>query len=469
MIREETHRLWEASVLQALCEFVSIPSLSPDFDANWQETGHLVRAAELIAGWATARGVEGIRSELCTLEEGSSPEGTPMLLIEAPATHEAEGTVVVYGHLDKQPPLGGWRAGLGAFSPVREGDLLYGRGAVDDGYAAFAAVTALELLDAAGVARPRVVVLVEASEESGSPDLSAHLDALAPRLGVPDLVVCLDSGSLTYDRLWLTSSLRGNLIATVRVDVLEEGVHSGNAGGVVPTSFRILRRLLDRVEDASTGELRLRALHGAIPEAATEAIPQGWTARASYPVVGDLAFTGADETERLVRLAWHPVLTVTGADGLPSIKEGGNVLRPWTALKLSLRLPPTVDAGAAAEALVGALSAEPPSTAKVTVRVESAASGWAAPALDQWVAEAFAGASEEIYEAPYGTLGEGGSIPFLGMLSSRYPGVPLVATGALGPSSNAHGPNECLHLPTGEAMTVALARLIEAAGRRSRE
>ncbi|MGH9100898.1 MAG: M20/M25/M40 family metallo-hydrolase, partial [Acidimicrobiales bacterium] len=434
---------------------------SPDFDVRWQEAGHLEEAASLLQGWARDREVDGVTADVV-----SGAGRTPLLLVDAPATDAQGGTVLVYGHLDKQPALGEWRAGLGPFTPVREGDRLYGRGTADDGYALFSALVAIELLDAAGIPRPRVVVLVEASEESGSPDLPGHLADVGGRLGRPELVVCLDSGCLTYDRLWLTSSLRGNLVATISVEVLTEGVHSGSAGGIVPTSFRLLRLLLDRLEDPRTGEVRLPALQVRPRDSAASSVATDadWDAAEVFPVVPGLELDGTSDRDRLVRRAWTPALTVTGMDGIPAVRDGGNVLRPSTTAKISLRLPPTVDAVTAKEAVEAALLAEPPSGARVRVHFDTPATGWTAPPLDEWVAAACTRASEELFGAAPGALGEGGTIPFLSMLGERWPGVPLVATGVLGPGSNAHGPNEFLHLPMAEAVTVATARLVEAAG-----
>ncbi len=454
----DAHRRWHADVLPGLVRYGEVPSLSPDFDPRWEETGHIARAAEILRAWADVRAVDGLEVEVI------APTGrTPVVLADAPPTRGARGTVLVYGHLDKQPPMGEWRDGLAPFSPVRDGDRLYGRGIADDGYALFAALTAVELLDAHGIARPRVVTLIEASEESGSPDLPAHLDALAERIGRPDLVVCLDSGCLSYDRLWLTTSLRGNLVVIVRVDVLTEGVHSGSAGGIVPTSLRVLRLLLDRLEDPATGDVRLGALHAEVPESHRPDGSVPWAASDVLPTVPGLVLAGDSEADRLVRRAWAPALTVTGMDGVPAVRDGGNVLRPFTTAKLSVRLPPTVDAGTAAAAVTSALCADPPCGAQVSVQVETPATGWAAPPLAPWALDAFVRASRDVFTRSPGTLGEGGTIPFLAMLDERYPGVPLVATGVLGPGSNAHGPNEFLHVPMAEAVTVATARLLEAA------
>ncbi len=473
--RAAVHERFEGTVLSTLADYVRVPCLSPAYDAAWEQAGHLRAAADLLAGWCRSRDLPG-----CTVEVVAPPGRTPVLLVDVPASGAAEvqapgaadgaPTVLVYGHLDKQPPLGQWRDGLGPYEPVREGDLLYGRGTADDGYALFAAVTALEVLSAEGVTRPRVVVLIEASEESGSPDLPEHLEALAGRIGRPELVVCLDSGCLTYDRLWTTASLRGVVIVDVRVDVLTEGVHSGLAGGVVPESFRVLRHLLARVEDAATGEVLLPELRAEVPDAhrrALEAVAAELpgAVSATLPAVPGLRLSGGTEADRLVARAWAPAMAVTGMDGVPAVADGGNVLRPFTRAKLSVRIPPTVDAGRAADALRRALGDDPPEGATVTVGVEAPADGWIAPAPAPWVAGALAAASVACFGREPASYGEGGTIPFLSMLARRFPGVPLVATGVLGPGSNAHGPNEALHLPMAEAVTVAVASLLAAAGR----
>lgn len=461
--RGQVDRIWEEAVLPALADYTRVPCLSPAFDPAWEANGHLGRAARLLAAWCAARPVPGT-----TVEVVEPPGLTPVLLVEAEGN--APGSVLVYGHLDKQPPQGTWREGLGPFEPVRDGDRLYGRGTGDDGYAVFAALAALEALASSGAPRPRVTVLIEASEESGSPDLPAHLDALADRLGRPDLVVGLDSGCLTYDRLWCTSSLRGNLVVTVRVDVLTEGVHSGLAGGVVPSSFRILRQLLSRVEDERTGAVLLPELRAEVPpahRAALEEVARDLpdAAAAELPTVPGLVLGGATAAERLLAKAWAPSLSFIGIDGVPPVLEAGNVLRPFTTAKLSVRLPPPVDAGRAAAALAAALTREPPEGTLVTVETEAAAGGWVAPDPEPWVADALRDASTACFGRPAATYGEGGTIPFLPALAERFPGIQLVATGVLGPGSNAHGPNEFLHLPMAKAVTVAVAALVSAAGR----
>ena len=440
---------WEERIIPALCEYTRIPCLSPAFDPDWAERGALVEAAELLQAWV--REQDGaLQTDIVQL-----PGRTPVLLID---NGKAGDPIVVYGHMDKQPPLGEWRAGLGPYEPVREGDLIYGRGTADDGYSTFAAVTGL--LEAGG-GHGRVLVLIEASEESGSPDLAAYLAHLAARIGTPRLVVCLDSGGLSYDRLWLTSSLRGNLVVTVTVEVLTEGIHSGQGGGVVPSSFRIMRRILSAVEDEADGRILLPELLGAgIPDAhrANLATLAAEFPGSAAPVVEGLHLLGSDPVARLAARTWGAALEVTGADGLPKPRDAGNVLRPSTTLKLSLRLPPDVDAQAACDALISAIRTD--EGAHVTIDVNGVAQGWVAPPLDAGITATLARVSKERFGREPGAVGEGGSIPFLADLQRGFPGTQFVATGVLGPHSNAHGPNESLHIPMAKAVTHAVAELL---------
>jgi acetylornithine deacetylase/succinyl-diaminopimelate desuccinylase-like protein len=442
--------MWERRVLPTLSEYTRIPCLSPAFDPDWAERGAMVEAAELLRAWAQEQDA-GLTTEIVQL-----PGRTPVLLVENGGSGDP---VLIYGHMDKQPPLGQWRAGLSPFEPVREGDLLYGRGTADDGYALFAAVAGL--LAAEG-GRGRVTILIEASEESGSPDLSAYVAHLADRIGRPRLVICLDSGGLSYDRLWLTSSLRGNLVVSVRVDVLTEGVHSGAAGGLVPSSFRILRRILSRIEDEATGEILLPELRGAgIPESYATALTEVALEfpDLGLPSVDGLHLLGASPADRLIAKAWSAALEVTGAEGLPALRDGGNVLRPYTTAKFSLRLPPDVDAQVAADALISAITTD--EGAHITIDLETPANGWYSPPLDPDVTAALTRASVDRFGRPPGSFGEGGTIPFLADLQKNFPGTGIVALGVLGPHSNAHGPNEFLHIPMAKAVTYAVAELLK--------
>lgn len=455
---------FEAEVLPALSEYTAIECLSPSFEECWEATGHLARAAALLESWCKSRDVPGASVEVISL-----PGRTPVVLGEVPGRDPARtGTTLIYGHFDKQPPMGEWLEGLAPFTAVRRGDRLYGRGTADDGYSGFAAFSALEALAAAGVEHGRTVVLIEGSEESGSCDLDAYLELLAPRIGDPALVICLDSGAATYDRLWLTSSLRGNLVATLRVEVLAEGVHSGSAGGIVPSSFRILRHLLERVEDSATGEIRLPELRAEIPGSRRAEIEQlvatlGEQAAGSFPTVPALRLAGSDLVERVVLGTWAPALEVTGLAGAPEPRLAGNVLRPFTEAKLSLRIPPGVNAAAAGAALEATLQSDPPEGARVTCHVREPSAGFDAPPVAPWLAATLERASQAHFGAPPGAMGEGGTIPFLATLRAKLPDAQFVVTGVLGPESNAHGPNEFLHVPTAKKLTAVVAEVLAAA------
>jgi acetylornithine deacetylase/succinyl-diaminopimelate desuccinylase-like protein len=392
---------------------------------------------------------------------------TPMLVVTVDSTAGEGGTVVLYGHLDKQPPLGDWSEGLDPYVPIVRDNRLYARGVSDDGYAIFSALSAIEAMELNNLPHARCVVLIEASEESGSVDLEAYLDDLAGHLGNVELLICLDSGALTYDRLWVTTSLRGVLNVGVTVRVLEQSQHSGSVSGIVPSSFRILRELLDRVEDSSTGEVLVQEMHAEIPEAAVRSTHDianefGNVLGDEIPSIPGLELMGADEADRLLRRTWYPTLSVIGMGGIPLPEIAGNVLRAYTTAVLSFRLPPTVDPKRAGEAVVKILAADPPSHAKVDANVRSDGSGWAAPEFAPWLASALEEASLDAFGLPVGYTGEGGSIPFLASLSLRYPGVQLVATGVGGPHSNAHAIDEMLDLPMAVGVTNSVITVLKA-------
>jgi acetylornithine deacetylase/succinyl-diaminopimelate desuccinylase-like protein len=339
--RDLIDRAWEQSILPELMDYVRIPNRSPAFDPDWEAHGHMEAAVQLMRRWAEAQALPGAHIEVLRL-----PGRTPVLMVDVPGS--ADDCVLMYGHLDKQPEFTGWSDGLDPWTPVLRDGKLYGRGGADDGYALFASLAALRALHEQGVPHARAVVLIEASEESGSPDLEHHIAALGERLGSPTLVVCLDAECGNYEQLWATTSLRGNLIATLRVDVLTEGVHSGTASGVIPSSFRVLREILDRVEDASSGAILVEDLNVAIPpdrraQARAAADVLGATVFEKFPMPPGMRPVSNDPFELLLNNTWRPTLSVTGADGLPSCQSAGNVLRPQTTLKLSFRLPPTMD------------------------------------------------------------------------------------------------------------------------------
>jgi acetylornithine deacetylase/succinyl-diaminopimelate desuccinylase-like protein len=454
------------SIIPTLVDYIKIPNKSPMFEPGWAAAGHMDRAVELFVGWARARLPAGATLEVVRLEAR-----TPVILIEIPATGGATGDVLLYGHLDKQPEMTGWSEGKGPWTPVLDGDKLYGRGGADDGYAIFASLTALNALDREHVPHARCVILIEACEESGSPDLPAYIAHLAPRLGALSLVVCLDSGCGNYDQLWSTTSLRGLVLGNLDVSLLREGVHSGDGSGVVASSFRVLRLLLDRLEDPHTGMVRPADLAVAIPrgrvmQAAAAAEVLGDEVWNKFPLQDGVAPVIRDNAELILNRTWRPALSITGADDIPAIANAGNVLRPRTRLKLSLRIPPRLDAKAASAAVKALLEQDPPYGAKVTFEETGANTGWDAPALAPWLEAALDASSRRHFGKPAMYIGEGGSIPFMGMLGQRFPEAQFCITGVLGPNSNAHGPNEFLHLPTAQRLTLCVAEILAAHAKR---
>src|SRR5690606_30279713 len=324
------------------------------------------------------------------------------------------------------------------------GDKLYGRGGADDGYAIYGSLAAILALQEQKVPHARCVVVIEACEESGSYDLPAYVDHLAERIGKPSLVVCLDSGCGNYDQLWCTTSLRGLAGGNLTVKVLEEGVHSGDASGVVPSSFRLLRQLLARTEDAHTRRILPEGLQAGVPpdrmaQARRCAEVLDTAVSDKFPFLPGMTPMADDLTELVLNRTWRPALSVTGVDGMPSLASAGNVLRPHTAVKLSLRLPPTLDGKAAGDVLKDALLSDPPNGAHVTLELEKASTGWNAPAMSPWLEKSIDDASQAFYGRPAMYMGEGGSIPFMGMLGEKFPGAQFMITGVLGPHSNAHG------------------------------
>jgi len=357
----------------------------------------------------------------------------------------------MYGHLDKQPEMVGWREGYGPWDPLIKDGKLYGRGGADDGYAVFCALSAIRALREEKRPHARIVILIECCEESGSYDLPPYLESLSERIQTPQLVVGLDSGCGNYEQLWSTTSLRGLINGVLTVEVLTEGVHSGDASGVVASSFRIARTLLDRIDAADTGIVRHAAFHAQVPPERAEQAQRaaqvlGKEIWRKFPFVPSMKPMQADLADLVLNRTWRPFLAVTGADGLPPPSSAGNVLRPKTELVLSLRLPPTVKADSAAQQLKAILEADPPYGARVTFLAGHAGTGWHAPQTSKWLFEGVESASVKHYGKPAMWMGEGGTIPFMAMLGIKYPQAQFLITGVLGPHSNAHGPNEFLHI-----------------------
>ena len=449
---------WDESIIPTLCEYIKVPNKSPIFDGDWEAHGHMDRAIAMLEQWCRQQPIDGIRVEVVRLKGR-----TPVLLVEVPG--DSDDVVLLYGHYDKQPEFTGWAEGLEPWQPVIRDGKLYGRGGADDGYATFGSLTAIRALGEQGIPHARCVVLIEGCEESGSFDLPYYIEKLEGRIGSPSLVVCLDAECGNYDQLWCTTSLRGNLVGNLRVDVLTEGVHSGSGSGIVPSSFRIVRQLLSRIEDQTSGEIRLDALYADIPEQRMQQAERAAevlrdSVYRKFPWAVHDATPTESPLDLLLNNTWRPTLSVTGADGLPALGNAGNVLLPQTTLKLSFRLPPTCDAANAERVIKDALERDAPPLAKVSFDAESTMGGWNAPEIAGWLESSMQSASETYFGKSSMYMGTGGSIPFMGMLGEKFPQAQFLVTGLLGPNSNAHGPNEFLHIETGKRLTSCVAQVL---------
>jgi len=449
---------WMDEIVPELVEYIKIPNKSPHFDPDWEKHGYMEDAVQQVYAWCAKQDIPGMQSEIVRL-----PGRTPLIFIEIPG--DSDDTILLYGHLDKQPEMTGWADDLGPWQPVIKGDKLFGRGGADDGYAAYGSLTAIMAVQRDKLPHARCVVIIEACEESGSYDLPHYIEHLRERIGTPSLVVCLDSGAGNYEQLWLTVSLRGMAAGTLRADVLSEGVHSGYASGIVPSSFRVLRQLISRLEDENSGRVLPDYLQADIPEQRIEQTRRmaevlGDAVYTAYPFCPGVQPQADDNVDRILNRTWRPALSVTGADGLPSLGSAGNVLRPHTSLKLSMRLPPTVNGEEATRRMKETLEVDPPMNARVRFEPEHPATGWNAPDIAPWLHRSLEQASQAAYGHGVMYMGEGGTIPFMAMLGDFFPQAQFMITGVLGPNSNAHGPNEFLHVPFARKLTTCVAQVI---------
>ncbi len=456
-LEKDISNFWDTNILPTLTEYIKIPNKSPAFDPNWKENGHMDAVLELAKKW-----VEKFQPAGSTIHIEKGGDKTPMIILEIPG--DREGNILMYGHLDKQPEMDGWEDGLGPWDPVFRDDKLYGRGGADDGYALFASLGSILSLKKQGVMLPRIVILIEFCEESGSPDLPFYMNQFSDVIGNVDLVICLDSGAGNYEQFWSTVSLRGMISCDLKVEVLNEGVHSGNASGMVPSSFRLIRQLISRIEDEVTGEILVPNLHTEIPEHRyKEAEKMAQTLNDEngfFPWHKSTSPMTKSNIDGLLGRTWKPTLSIVGSGGIPSIQNGGNVLRPYTELKLSFRLPPDVDCVNAMDAVNEILQENPPNNASVTVKWDDPANGWNAPKLSSWLESAIEEASQSFYDKPAMAMGEGGTIPFMAMLGEQFPAAQFVVTGVLGPNSNAHGPNEFIHIPFAKKLSASIAYIL---------
>jgi len=453
-----TDEEWEKSIIPELVEYIRVPNKSPAFDPDWQSNGFMEQVVDQFVAWSQHQNIEGMELDVIRL-----PKRTPLIFIDIPG--DTENTVLLYGHLDKQPEMMGWNEGFGPWKPVLKENKLFGRGGADDGYALFASLLAIKILHKQKIPHARCVVIIEACEESGSYDLPFYIDHLKDRLGKPELVICLDSGCGNYEQLWSTTSLRGLVGGELKVEVLDEGIHSGDISGIIPSSFRILRQLLDRIEDPVSGQILLKECYVDIPNKRIEQAKHAASVLNEnvfrrFPIKGNIRPVSDDLVELILNRSWRPTLSYLGASGLPEINDAGNVLRPFTSIKLSMRLPPTCSSKIVSKKLKELLLNDPPNGAKISFEIDWSVDGWMAPEISPWLEKALDEASENYFNKPSVHIGEGWSIPFMGMLGEKFPEAQFLITGVLGPGSNAHGPNEFLHIPAAKKITCCVAEII---------
>lgn len=451
-MRDWIDTYWENEAIPGLIEFGKIPNVSQEYAPNWKSEGHMAQAAAFLKQWASARAIAGAR--VSVIEKN---EKAPVLVVEVPGSGD---TVLFYGHMDKQPPMLPWREGLDPWNPIREGDLLYGRGLADDGYALFAALGAIEAAQKTGKQLPRVVILIEAGEESGSPDLPMYLEELKEVIGSPRTIMTLDSEGNDNERLWLTKSVRGAIGGFLTVQTIGEVMHSGSATGVVPSVMRIVRLLLARIEDPVTGHILLAEAN---PPLSDELRAYARTVAEHSPNYLDLYhlpknLTVSGSLEEVVeRNLVMAGLEVTGITGYPEARVSGNITVPSITLRLSMRIPPQVEAGPAKEAIKRALEENPPYGARVVYEPASSDQGWFAKPYTQETEMRIRKASEEVYGNTPGIVGVGGSIPFIQMMTRRFPDAEHLTIGILNHASNAHGPNENMCISRVKKLTEFLA------------
>jgi acetylornithine deacetylase/succinyl-diaminopimelate desuccinylase-like protein len=450
--------LWSSSIVPTLEQYIRIPNQSPLFDPDWKRNGYMNQAVALARSWVESQNVKGLTIEVHEIEGR-----TPVIFMEIEG--DASGTVLMYGHLDKQPAMVGWEEGLGPWTPVLRDGKLFGRGGADDGYAIFASIAAIQAVQQQDLPHARIVVLIECCEESGSVDLPAYIDLLSDRIGTPGMVICLDSGCGNYEQLWMTTSLRGSIVGNLHVAMLSEGVHSGDASGIVASTFRVIRILLERLEDSSTGRIVPEWLHVETPadrlaEAKSTAAVLGDEVWSKFPFLDGVVPVSKDPLDLLLNRTWRPALSYIGQAGMPDLVQGGNVLRPKTSIKLSLRIPPSLDATNLEAQMKELLESNPPYGAHVTFEAEKGGAGWVAPKVAPWLEQSVERASQAYFGKGVMTFGEGGSIPFMGMLGAKYPDAQFLITGVLGPHSNAHGPNEFLDIEYAKKLTACVAQVL---------
>jgi acetylornithine deacetylase/succinyl-diaminopimelate desuccinylase-like protein len=246
-VNKTIEKYWQDWWVKGLGDFVRVPNLTPMVDDKYLENGLLEQAMDLVDNYINKLEIKGLSRKIFKTEKG-----LPLITYIVEPSEGVTRNVMVYGHIDKQPYGEGWDTD--PKDPVIKGDCMYGRGSADDGYSAFSCMLAVKVGQELGVKMPRICLVLETEEESGSASLIPLLNQAKDVIGTPDVCLCMDSGAFDYNKLWVTSSLRGICILDLTVQVGKAGYHSGEVGGIVPETFRIVRQLLDRLDDSKTGE-----------------------------------------------------------------------------------------------------------------------------------------------------------------------------------------------------------------------
>jgi acetylornithine deacetylase/succinyl-diaminopimelate desuccinylase-like protein len=434
---------------EGLKSFIRVPNVSPEYDPDFLTNGLIHQAVDCVKTWIEAQGIPGLTTTVF-----ADPGREPLLYVAIPGTSSSAPPVLAYGHLDKMPPLddAGWTPGLSARDAVIRDGKIYGRGANDDGYNAFLVISALKYLQSKSLPYPKVTMLFETGEESGGEEIERYLDELRPKIGDAGVILVLDGEAQDYKTVWGCTSLRGIVNGLLTVKHLAAPCHSGMATGLVPSTFRIARILLSRIEDAATGEILVKEAH--VPEIPAHRIAQckliaDQLGEGSHAIVSPLPgarLVADDNAQLLVNKAWKPGLAVTGCDGIPSIQDGSNVIRTTTALKLSLRIPPGVESEKVGAVLKAVLEADPPYGAQVTYQVLGVGNGWWGPNMTGRVDEGIRAATKAIFDSAPLYYGEGGSIPLCNKFQALWPEAQVLVSGCAGTDSNPHGYDESLNL-----------------------
>jgi len=430
-----------------LKRFIDIPNLSRNFDPEWETNGLLEQACNLCLEYAQEIGVQGYEARLY-----KDPGTTPLIFGSIAATKpEGHKNMMMYGHIDKQPHLtDGWREGLHPFKHVEENGLLYGRGSVDDGYNWFTVLALVKALQQLGIPHDRFILFYECDEESSSKDIPYYLNKFKDTIQVPDVMFCLDATSISRDIFSVSTTLRGCLNFDLKVRVLEKSMHSGVGSGIVPSSFRIARQLLDRIECPKSGkiidDLQVEIPGDKLEQAVKAAKIQGTGVYDKFCFCKGVQPVSQDVQELYLNNIWRAQLEITGQSGIPLLQHSGNVLREETVLRCSLRLPPTLSGEEAFKTVHALLTQDVPYNAQVEVTSQGAGNGWSANQIPERVVEILDRHNQEIFGNPTLMYGCGGSIPFIKTIQDLLPSTLLFVSGVVLPDSNMHGPNEKIDL-----------------------